>query len=44
MKTFEQLYAELSEKAVSRPEGSGTVAQLDAGVGIHRDPQITLQR
>ena len=32
MKTFEQLYAELSEKAVSRPEGSGTVAQLDAGV------------
>ncbi|MEI2827279.1 MAG: phosphoribosyl-ATP diphosphatase [Dermatophilaceae bacterium] len=32
MKTFEQLYAELAEKAVTRPAGSGTVAQLDAGV------------
>jgi phosphoribosyl-ATP pyrophosphohydrolase len=32
VKTFEQLWAELSEKAVSRPAGSGTVAQLDAGV------------
>ncbi|GGK85230.1 phosphoribosyl-ATP pyrophosphatase [Salinibacterium xinjiangense] len=32
MKTFDQLFAELSEKAVSRPEGSGTVAELDAGV------------
>ena len=32
MKTFEELWAELSEKAVSRPEGSGTVAALDAGV------------
>ncbi|MCC3764432.1 phosphoribosyl-ATP diphosphatase [Glycomyces sp. TRM65418] len=32
MKTFEQLYAELAEKAATRPEGSGTVAQLDAGV------------
>ncbi|WP_199035255.1 phosphoribosyl-ATP diphosphatase [Glycomyces salinus] len=32
MKTFEQLYAELSEKALARPEGSGTVAALDAGV------------
>ncbi|RZS58814.1 phosphoribosyl-ATP pyrophosphatase [Microcella putealis] len=32
MKTFESLYAELAEKARSRPEGSGTVAQLDAGV------------
>ena len=32
MKTFESLWAELSEKAVSRPEGSGTVAALDAGV------------
>ncbi|MEU6248667.1 phosphoribosyl-ATP diphosphatase [Glycomyces sp. NPDC047010] len=32
MKTFEQLYAELSEKAATRPEGSGTVAALDAGV------------
>lgn len=32
MKSFEELFAELSEKARSRPEGSGTVAQLDAGV------------
>ncbi|HEU5126740.1 MAG TPA: phosphoribosyl-ATP diphosphatase [Glycomyces sp.] len=32
MKTFEQLYAELAEKALTRPEGSGTVAALDAGV------------
>jgi phosphoribosyl-ATP pyrophosphohydrolase len=32
VKTFEELWTELSEKAVSRPEGSGTVAALDAGV------------
>ncbi|MFN3706905.1 phosphoribosyl-ATP diphosphatase [Microcella sp.] len=32
MKTFDQLFDELAEKARSRPEGSGTVAQLDAGV------------
>ena len=32
MKTFEELYAELGEKALTRPEGSGTVAALDAGV------------
>ncbi|GAB2990224.1 phosphoribosyl-ATP diphosphatase [Nocardioides montaniterrae] len=32
MKTFDQLFAELSEKARTRPEGSGTVKQLDAGV------------
>ena len=32
MKTFEGLFAELTERAVSRPEGSGTVAALDAGV------------
>ncbi|MBO0900338.1 phosphoribosyl-ATP diphosphatase [Cellulomonas sp. zg-ZUI222] len=32
MKSFEELYAELSQKAVTRPEGSGTVAELDAGV------------
>ncbi len=32
MKSFEELFAELSEKASSRPEGSGTVAELDAGV------------
>lgn len=32
VKTFDALYAELSAKAEQRPEGSGTVAQLDAGV------------
>ena len=32
MKTFEELWTELSAKAESRPEGSGTVAALDAGV------------
>ena len=32
MKTFDGLFAELSRTAVERPEGSGTVAQLDAGV------------
>ena len=32
MKTFDGLWAELSEKAQTRPEGSGTVAELDAGV------------
>ena len=32
MKSFEELFAELAEKAESRPLGSGTVAALDAGV------------
>ncbi|MBP2435553.1 phosphoribosyl-ATP diphosphatase [Microbacterium amylolyticum] len=32
MKTFEDLFAELSEKAQTRPEGSGTVEELDRGV------------
>lgn len=32
MKSFESLWAELSEKAITRPEGSGTVEALDAGV------------
>ncbi|MCU1407277.1 MAG: phosphoribosyl-ATP diphosphatase [Glaciihabitans sp.] len=32
MKTFDELFSELSEKAVSRPAGSKTVAELDAGV------------
>jgi phosphoribosyl-ATP pyrophosphohydrolase len=32
VKSFEQLYAELAEKAQTRSEGSSTVAQLDAGV------------
>jgi phosphoribosyl-ATP pyrophosphohydrolase len=32
VKTFDELFAELSVKAETRPEGSGTVAELDAGV------------
>ncbi len=32
MKTFDALFAELSARAQTRPEGSGTVAALDAGV------------
>ena len=32
MKTFEELWAELNEKAQTRPDGSGTVQQLDAGI------------
>jgi phosphoribosyl-ATP pyrophosphohydrolase len=32
MKTFDELWDELSEKARTRPEGSGTVLALDAGV------------
>ena len=32
MKTFDELFAELSDKARTRPEGSGTVAALDAGI------------
>ena len=32
MKSFEELWAELAEKAATRPDGSGTVAALDAGV------------
>ena len=32
MKTFDQLFAELADKAATRPDGSGTVAALDAGV------------
>lgn len=32
MKTFEQLFAELSAKAQARPNGSETVKWLDAGV------------
>ena len=32
MKTFDELFAELGEKAVTRPEGSSTVALLDGGV------------
>lgn len=31
MKSFEQLFAEISEKAANRPTGSETVKWLDAG-------------
>ena len=31
-KTFEELFAELKLKAETRPEGSSTVKELDAGV------------
>jgi phosphoribosyl-ATP pyrophosphohydrolase len=31
-KTFEELYSELSHTASTRPQGSGTVQRLDAGV------------
>jgi phosphoribosyl-ATP pyrophosphohydrolase len=32
MKSFEELWAELSQKAIDRPQGSATVAALDSGV------------
>jgi phosphoribosyl-ATP pyrophosphohydrolase len=32
VKTFDALFAELADKAATRPSGSGTVAELDAGV------------
>ena len=32
VKTFEELFAELGERAATRPAGSATVAALDAGV------------
>ncbi len=32
MKTFDTLFEELSQKAASRPVGSRTVEELDAGV------------
>jgi phosphoribosyl-ATP pyrophosphohydrolase len=32
VKSFEQLYTELVDKAATRPAGSGTVAALDAGI------------
>lgn len=31
MKTFDELFTELQERAQTRPEGSSTVAALDAG-------------
>ena len=32
MKTFDSLFAELSDRIATRPEGSGTVAAFDRGV------------
>jgi phosphoribosyl-ATP pyrophosphohydrolase len=32
VKNFDALFIELSDKARARPEGSGTVALLDAGI------------
>jgi phosphoribosyl-ATP pyrophosphohydrolase len=32
VKTFDALFAELSQKAIDRPQGSGTVRELDGGV------------
>lgn len=32
VKTFDSLFAELAETARTRPDGSGTVARLDAGI------------
>ncbi len=32
MKTFDQLFAELTDRQRARPAGSGTVVALDAGV------------
>lgn len=32
MKTFDQLFAELTDRQRERPAGSGTVAALDAGI------------
>lgn len=32
MKSFDQLFEQLTETARTRPEGSSTVARLDAGV------------
>jgi phosphoribosyl-ATP pyrophosphohydrolase len=32
VKTFDQLFAELTDKVATRPQGSATVVELDAGV------------
>lgn len=32
VKTFDELFSELTRKALERPDGSGTVAELDAGI------------
>jgi phosphoribosyl-ATP pyrophosphohydrolase len=37
VKTFEELFAELGERARTRPVGSATVAALDGGLEFARD-------
>ncbi|MHA6511444.1 phosphoribosyl-ATP diphosphatase [Tessaracoccus sp. Z1128] len=32
MKSFDELFEQLTQTAATRPEGSGTVARLDAGI------------
>ncbi|GAB96516.1 phosphoribosyl-ATP pyrophosphohydrolase [Kineosphaera limosa] len=32
MNSFDQIYALVADRAVNRPDGSGTVRELDAGV------------
>ena len=32
MKSFDELWRELAEKAISRPDESATVAELDSGI------------
>lgn len=32
MKNFESLWVELNEIAISKPEGSGTIKELEAGI------------
>ena len=32
MKSFDELWLELSQRLIDRPEGSGTVAAVDAGI------------
>ena len=32
MKNFDQLFVELKERSIARPEGSDTVAALDSGI------------
>lgn len=34
MKNFDELWVELSQKAQTRPNGSSTVAALDAGIHV----------
>lgn len=40
VKTFDELFEELTTKARDRPPGSGTVAALDAGVHAQGKKEI----